>query len=141
MAPLELFDALAALIPPPRLHRQHYYGVPAPHAELRARVTALGREEAHALAPPPAAAEPAQGEAPAERPASRYRWAVLIAWIYEVHPLVCPHCGAETAIIAFVTGPAQVSRVLEHIGEPARAPPVAPARVGTSAWFRAKAGR
>ena len=32
LAPLELLDRLAALIPPPRRHRHHYAGVFAPHA-------------------------------------------------------------------------------------------------------------
>ena len=135
LTPLELLDALTALIPPPRLHRQHYHGVLAPHAELRERVTALGREEvevgedAAAIGSPIAGAEAEPLAETDKPPASRYRWAVLIARIYEVDPLKCPHCGTQMAIIAFVTEPAQVSRVLAHIGEPVRAPPLAPARV------------
>jgi hypothetical protein len=66
-------------------------------------------------------------------PGRRYLWAALLARIHEVFPLQCPHCGAEMAIIVFVTSLAQLSRVLAHIGEPARPPPVAPARVSV-AW-------
>lgn len=129
LTPLELLDALAALLPPPRLHRHHYHGVLAPHARLRARVTALGREEEDVETAAPQTAEPpVLSEEADRRPASRYRWAVLIARIYADDPLRCPRCGADMAIIAFVIDPGQVRRVLEHIGEPARAPPVAPAR-------------
>ena len=43
LAPLELIERLAALIPPPRRHRHRYSGVLAPNAPLRAAVTALAR--------------------------------------------------------------------------------------------------
>ena len=31
-------------------------------------------------------------------------WAVLIARIYEVFPLVCPKCGGQMRLIAFAWG-------------------------------------
>ncbi len=36
---------------------------------------------------------------------AHYLWAVLIALIYEVFPLVCPVCGGNMPIIAFITYP------------------------------------
>jgi hypothetical protein len=41
LTPLELLDRLAALVPPPRVHRHRYFGVLAPDSPLRAAVTAL----------------------------------------------------------------------------------------------------
>jgi Putative transposase len=41
LTPLELIAKVAALVPPPRVHRHRYYGVLAPNAPLRAAVTAL----------------------------------------------------------------------------------------------------
>jgi hypothetical protein len=38
---LELIDKLAALIPPPRVHRHRYYGLLASNSPLRALVTAM----------------------------------------------------------------------------------------------------
>ena len=35
VTPLELLDRLAALIPPPRLHRHHYHGVRPMHHSAR----------------------------------------------------------------------------------------------------------
>ena len=32
-----------------------------------------------------------------------YLWAVLIARIYEVFPLLCPLCGGQIRLIAFIT--------------------------------------
>ena len=36
LTPLELIERLAALIPPPRLHRHRHHGVLAPNSPLRA---------------------------------------------------------------------------------------------------------
>ena len=45
LTPLERIDRLAALIPPPRLHRHRYQGMLAPSSPLRAATTACGRED------------------------------------------------------------------------------------------------
>jgi hypothetical protein len=77
LTPLELLDKIAALVPPPRVHRHRYYGVLAPNAPLRAAVTAL--------APMPVPA-PAAGtsDATPHRAAAHYLWAMLLARIYAV---------------------------------------------------------
>ena len=126
LTPLELIDRLAALIPPPRLHRHRYHGVLAPNAPLRAAVTALARESA-ATPDQPAVAQPLAGEGHWRSPA-RYLWAMLIARIYETFPLSCPQCGTQMHLIAFVTETASVTRILEHIGESTRPPVLSPAR-------------
>jgi len=41
LTPLQLIDRLAALVPPPRVHRHRYYGVLAPNSPLRPAVTAM----------------------------------------------------------------------------------------------------
>ena len=53
---------------------------------------------------------------------------MLIARIYEVFPLVCPQCGGELRLIAFLTEADPIQRLLIHIGEPATPPPIVPAR-------------
>jgi hypothetical protein len=50
LTPPELLDRIAALVPPPRVHRHRYFGVLAPHSPLRAAVTALA---VAATTPPP----------------------------------------------------------------------------------------
>ena len=113
--PLELIERIAALIPPPRTHRHRYFGVLAPNSPHRAEVTEMAQSIAVQTAQPievrsgpantgagegapglsnplPTQAEPAQ-PVPPKRPA-HYLWAVLMARIYEVFPLLCPLCVA-----------------------------------------------
>ncbi len=71
-----LYQTIAALVPPPRTHRHRYFGVLAP--------------QGNALPPTP---EPA---ASPKRSPAHYLWAVLIARIYQVFPLLCLKCGAQT---------------------------------------------
>jgi hypothetical protein len=130
LTPLEFLDHLAALIPPPRKHRHRYHGVLAHHAPPRPAVTAYAglpmdaRAGPHrAPAPPPDDATEPSGFSPA-----RYLWAVLIARIYEVLPLICPVCGSAMRLIAAVTEREPVQRILRHLGEPPLSPPVSPAR-------------
>ena len=118
LSPLQLLERLARLVPPPRVHRHRYHGVLARGtrrrwvAKLRAAVTYIGRPEAEttgAQLPTPSPqpsidAEPARITNPA-----RIRWAVLLARIYEVLPLLCPACGGQMKILAFVTDPPVVT--------------------------------
>ena len=129
LTPLELLDRLAALVPPPRIHRHRYFGVLAPNSPLRTAVTALAST---AITPPPAPTPQPTAE-PAYRRAARYAWALLLARIYEVFPLLCPLCGAEMQIIAFITDGPTVRDILDHLGEPTAPPRIAPAR-GPPLW-------
>ena len=67
LTPLQLIARLAALVPPPRVHRHRYFGVLAPHSPLRAAVTAMAAP-AVPLAP---AAPPANPAPPSDEPAHR----------------------------------------------------------------------
>jgi len=135
LSPLELIQRLAALIPPPRGHRHRYHGVLAPNATLRAAVTALARDASNGIQEQPGQEKEATEDVVESllRSPARYLWAMLLARIYESAPLACPHCGADMRIIAFVTDGVSVRRILNHIGEPAQPPRIAPAR-GPPAW-------
>ena len=50
------------------------------------------------------------------RPRCSYSWAMLIARIYEVMPLLCTRCHHPMRIISFITDPPQVERILDQIG-------------------------
>ena len=95
LTPLQLLDRLAALVPPPRIHRHRYFGVLAPNSPLRAAVTAL----ALAATTSPPAANPQPAAEPAHRRAARHTWALLLARIYAVFPLVGSHCSGAMRII------------------------------------------
>ena len=150
LTPLKLIDRIAALVPPPRTHRHRYFGVLAPNSPLRASVTAVAlaapAQQVSQLTGQPGTGEGAPGVASVgnavqtepepvtpKRSAVHYLWAVLIARIYEVFPLLCPMCGGQMRLIAFITEGAQTGKILDHIGVDSQAPRIAPAR-GPPLW-------
>jgi hypothetical protein len=151
LTPLELIARIAALVPPPRTHRHRYFGVLAPNSPLRAAVTALATpaqpakqvvvqtepanmsEGAPGVAPLDHASPSTPEPAPPKRSPAHYLWAVLIARIYEVFPLLCPLCGGQMRLIAFITEGTQIRRILDHIGVDSEPPHISPAR-GPPLW-------
>ena len=54
---------------------------------------------------------------------------MLIARLYEAAlPLLCPRCSAPMRIVAFITQPVVIDRILAHLGPPLEPPPISPAR-------------
>ena len=148
LTPLELIERIAALVPPPRTHRHRYFGVLAPNSPHRAAVTALAQpakqvvvqtepattgEGAPGVAPLGHAIPPTPELAPPKRSKAHYLWAVLIARIYEVFPLLCPKCGGQMRLIAFISVGTQIRKILDHIGVDSQPPHISPAR-GPPLW-------
>ena len=145
-SPMELLSRLAALVPPPRRHGIHYYGVLSAHAKLREQVIesagpsgavaarlreAARRMDIVPLSPQVSGDTQEDGESVEPETFPRifpYTWAMLLARIYESLPLVCPKCGSSMRIIAFITNASDVKRILEHIGEASEPPVVSPSR-------------
>jgi hypothetical protein len=145
-----LLRRLAAILPRPYLNLTRYYGIFAPNASHHAALRAL-------VAPPPAAAAPATTTAPSTTaattatattaaatpeatpaaPAStapRRRawipWAELMRRTYGVEILRCPRClAAPLRLIAFITDPAVVTKILSHLQLPTELPLSASARL------------
>jgi hypothetical protein len=46
--------------------------------------------------------------------AARFRWAELLRRIFEVDPLTCPRCQGLMRIVAVITEPAVITRILAH---------------------------
>jgi len=116
MPPLEFMQRLAALVPRSRLHLIRFHGVLAPHAGLRPRSCRARRRN------------PAMMQ-PTTRMKHRRAWAgrgcssafsKLISSIAQ--------CGDDFKIIAAIEEPAMIVKILTHLGLPARAPPLSPAR-------------
>ncbi len=124
-APADPKDFLARVlmhIPEPHRHVIRYYG--AYSSVVRAR----RQREAASTAAVPAAAPVTSAPANPEMRALRRRWAQLIRRIFEVDPLVCPRCGATMRIIAFITEPRVITKILRHLATNAagqRSPPQA----------------
>jgi hypothetical protein len=54
---------------------------------------------------------------------SRTAWARLIAKLYEADPLECRRCGSPMRIMAVITEPQQVRKILLHLIKTGKAPP------------------
>lgn len=113
--PVQFLRRLAALVPPPRHHLVRYAGVLAPRAAGRAT-----------LVPPVARPAPSASLA-AVPPARRIPWADLLRRVFAVDVLRCP-CGGRRQVIAFISEPEVVVKILDHLGLPSLPPPVAAAR-------------
>jgi hypothetical protein len=56
--------------------------------------------------------------------------------VYEVDPLICPRCASTMRVVAFITEPAQIKRILDHLRRRkpvARPPPHVPQPVASTA--------
>ena len=65
---------------------------------------------------------------------SRIAWAKVMARVGEEFPLECPRCGGDIRLIAFITEPGPIRKILTHLGEPLEPPPVSPARGPPTDW-------
>jgi hypothetical protein len=144
LTPLEFLDRLADLVPPPRKHRHRYHGVFAPNHKLRRAVTALaigniGKRREAATGGHAGNARVTDGccdtpAKPRSHDTSRIAWAKLMARVGEEFPLECPACGGDIRLIAFITEPGPIRKILTHLGEPLEPPPVSPARGPPTDW-------
>jgi len=53
-------------------------------------------------------------------------WAMLLGKTFEINTLLCPSCGGEMKIIAFLTETEPIGQILCHIGERDHAPAISP---------------
>jgi hypothetical protein len=56
--------------------------------------------------------------APEEKRKASRSWAALIKRVFEIEPLLCEKCGSSMRIKAFITDPAEVKRLLNHLKIP-----------------------
>jgi len=146
LTPFEFLDRLADLVPPPRKHRHRYHGVFAPNHRLRKAVTALAIGNIGKQREATTGGDGNDGRAtggccdanPNQKPrshdTSRIAWAKLMARVGEEFPLECPACGGDIRLIAFITEPGPIRKILTHLGEPLEPPPLSPARGPPTDW-------
>ena len=135
--PLEFLGRFAPIIPPPYLNLVRYAGALGPRSNLRGAVCAA----AVAAAP---TAELLRGWSPPLLPlrvaalaaklasALQRAWALCLARVFEVYPLLCATCGIELEPVAAITEDSEITRLLVHLGlspdfpinKPARSPPL-----------------
>jgi hypothetical protein len=114
--PLVFLERLAALVPRPRTHLVTYHGVLAPAATLRDRIVPGPRPQRRSAGGCNASAD------------RRHPWAELLKRVFAVDVLRCADCGGRRVMIATITTPEPIQRILTHLGLAAKPPPIAPAR-------------
>jgi hypothetical protein len=128
--PHELIEKLIPLIPRPRCHLVRYHGILGPAAKDRDKVVPTP--------PVPPAPETAGAEAAGDDKAgtgesreidisktargSRLPWALLLKRVFMTDALTCPKCQGRMKILAAITKPEAIHKILEHLGIPSEAP-------------------
>ena len=114
LSPATLLERLARLMPAPRIHLVRYSGVLASASRLRK----------HIVPTPP----PTPGRPPLKRSGRWLDWATLLRRVFLAEVLACVCGGTRRVIAAIEEGPV-ARKILDHLGLPASAPELAPARV------------
>jgi hypothetical protein len=129
--PHELIEKLIPLIPRPRCHLVRYHGILGPAAKDRAKVVPTP--------PAPPAPDTASADAAGTGESreiditklarvSRLPWAVLLKRVFITDALTCPKCHGRMKILAAITKPEAIRKILVHLGIPSEAPCRAAAR-------------
>ena len=132
MDALEFLARWVTHVPDQYETRVRYYGAYATRRRLwwrRRGVVPEGARGASATGPASGPAAPPTDDWPALR-ARRRRWAELLRRVFEIEVHVCPACAGAMRIVAFVTAPKAVRKILAHLerkGIDARAGPWAAA--------------
>ena len=116
LAPLELLEKLAALVPLPHIHLVRYGGCLAPHSALR-----------NAIIPTPRQQGVDGEETPRGTP--YWTWARLLKRVFALEMGPCPFCQRGVLrLIAVITQGEVIRKILRHLKLAADPPPIAPAR-------------
>ena len=134
MDPLSLLCRLASAVPAPKFHTVRYVGVLGPASTLRSRVV-------------PVRAAPVDDEGFAKPKEPKHKrgtctyipWAELLRRTFQIDVVSCPTCQGRMQLVAMVTDPKSVTRMLRAMGEPCEPPAREPAR--GPPYFRSQAVR
>jgi hypothetical protein len=117
LAPLELLEKLAAIVPLPRAHLVRYAGCLAPPSRLRAAIIPTTRQQG------------IDGDA-SKTGTPYWNWARLLGRLFNVDMATCPFCcRGSRRIIAAIAQESVMTRILRHLKLASVPPPMAPARL------------
>jgi hydroxymethylpyrimidine pyrophosphatase-like HAD family hydrolase len=117
---IKLFSAadfiaeLTMHIPPKHKHLIRYYGLYS--SRTRGKATRDGSLAKYGYTSTPQETPGQDSDLEMENvsnKASRRSWARLIQKVYEVDPLICPKCGHALKVMAVITEPHEVRKILE----------------------------
>jgi hypothetical protein len=133
-SPEDFIARLAALVPRPRLDLTRYHGVFAPSSPMRRAIVpkpaSLGQRRKHkdsTAAPAARQCSPTESRSDCNDPSTApLTWAQRLKRVFEIDITLCPRCGGQLRVIADVTDPELIRRILDHVDR--RAPPRLPPR-------------
>jgi len=143
LEPHDFLRRLASLVSFPYSHQVRHHGVFANRHRHRSRLprppVRMEEEESPGspgraavnTTPPVAEADNRSSKAASQR--RRYGWAQLLRRVLHVDALCCPRCSTREksvpmVVLAFLTDPEVVGKILRHLGLPTSAPACSPAR-------------
>ena len=116
----------------PQLETQHGQQIDLPLGEPGAALDSVdsGAATDRDPADEPGAMDGALSDQLAVRP-RRLPWASLLMRSLGVSGLECPRCQSQMVLLALITAPRVVAKILDHLRIPSTPPPLAPARQAT----------
>jgi hypothetical protein len=120
LEPEAFLRRLAALTPAPSSHLVRYHGLFANRSTARRHLP---------LTPIGARASSSCAADASRRRSRRFPWAQLLMRVLSIDSLRCPRCATAMTVLALISDPPVVARILTHLGLPAQTPAIAPARV------------
>ena len=113
---LELLEKLAVLVPAPRSNLVHFHGILAPAAKWRAAIVPE---------PPAHDDETDCGHGNTGKRRRNYSWASLMRRVFEIDVLEYSRCKGRRRILSAIHPPVTTTKLLDCLGLPSRAPPLA----------------
>ncbi len=128
MTPMELMEKLAALVPRPRVHLTRFHGVLGPHYKYRKQIVPKKPPELELVGG--GASGDGEPAANSDNPPSEKRisWARLLKRVFDIDVTICSACRGKVKIISAIEDPKVIKKILTHLGLPAAAPKLQPAR-------------
>ena len=117
--PMEFLAKLAALIPRPRANLTRYHGVLAPNAKFRSLIVPTPNARQRAKRKHSNTAKPSTET---DRPLAPLSWAERLKRVFKIDIELCPKCGGRLRVIAAITEPNAIQKILDHVHQQ-QAPP------------------
>ncbi|MCP5083373.1 MAG: transposase [Alphaproteobacteria bacterium] len=107
--PLDFLARLAALVPRPRAHLVRYHGLFAPNAKHRHHIVT-----GPAPMPAPDNEDDGEGQPREPKPSAPMNWIQRLRRVFDIDLRHCPRCAGPVRVIAAITEPALIARILKH---------------------------
>ncbi len=126
--PLEFLAKLAALVPRPRANLTRYHGVLAPNAKYRNLVVPTPKRSKRKKIKHAKAVD-SSASTEANHPLAPLSWAERLKRVFKLDIELCPRCGGRLRVIATITQPEVIQKLLDHVQQPQAPPRQPPIRV------------